>query len=75
MTTIQLDIPEDVAQVLGSFIKPKVEFVLEAIREIIARERHNELDRLLTEGYQATFEEDLALTKEFAAIDFETIDL
>ena len=69
MTTIQIDIPEDVSRVLNTSIKPKEEFVLEAIREKIAREQQDELRQLLIEGYQATSEEDLALTKEFEAID------
>jgi len=39
MTTIQLNIPDEIARVINSFSQPKEEFVLEAIEEKIIREK------------------------------------
>ncbi len=39
MTTIQLNIPDEIARLMNSFSKPKEEFVLEAIEEKIIREK------------------------------------
>ena len=36
-------------------------------------ENEKDLNALLIEGYQATRDEDLALTKEFEAADFENV--
>ena len=39
MTTIQLNIPDEVARLINSFSQAKEEFVLEAIEEKIIREK------------------------------------
>ncbi len=39
MTTIQLNIPDETARLIGSFSQAKEEFVLEAIEEKIIREK------------------------------------
>ena len=39
MTTIQLNIPDEIASLINSFSQPKEEFVLEAIEEKIVREK------------------------------------
>lgn len=39
MTTIELDIPDEIARAISSFSQPKEEFVLEAIEEKIRREQ------------------------------------
>ena len=39
MTTIELNIPDEIARVISSFSQPEEEFVLEAIEEKIERER------------------------------------
>ena len=39
MTTIQLNIPDEIAHLITSFSLPKEEFVLEAIEEKISREK------------------------------------
>jgi hypothetical protein len=69
MRTLQVTIPDDVFGVLSSLDK----FVLEAIQEKIERENRQNLKELLAEGYKATAKENLALTKEFAAADFENL--
>jgi hypothetical protein len=39
MTTIQLNISDEIARVISAFSQPKEEFVLEAIQEKISREK------------------------------------
>ncbi|HXG83463.1 MAG TPA: hypothetical protein VNI84_05480 [Pyrinomonadaceae bacterium] len=39
MTTIQLNIPDEIARLISSFSQAKEEFVLEAIEEKISREK------------------------------------
>ena len=73
MRTLQVTIPDDVFGVLSSFSKPQDKFVLEAIQEKLERENRQNLKELLAEGYKATAKEDLVLTKEFEAVDFENL--
>ena len=67
MTTIQLNIPDEIARLMNSFSKPKEEFVLEAIEEKISREkgkvklaerRIGETEALTQRAAFATFAED-----------------
>lgn len=39
MTTIQLNVPDEIARLISSFSQAKEEFVLEAIEEKISREK------------------------------------
>lgn len=39
MTTIELNIPDEIARLINSFSQPREKFVLEAIEEKISRER------------------------------------
>jgi hypothetical protein len=73
MRTLQVTIPDDVFGVLSSFSKQQDKFVLEAIQEKLEREKRQNLKELLAEGYKATAEEDLVLTKEFEAADLENL--
>jgi hypothetical protein len=65
MRTLQVTIPDDVFGVLSTFANRQDKFVLEAIQEKLEREKRQNLNELLAEGYKATATEDLALTKEF----------
>lgn len=65
--TIQLEIPDGIAQQINSFSQPKEEFVLEAIEEKIRREkgkvklaerRISEAEALTQRAAFATFSED-----------------
>lgn len=47
--------------------------MLEAIQEKIEREKKDKLKLLLIEGYQATSEEDLEITKDFEGADFDNL--
>lgn len=73
MRTLQVTIPDEIFGVLSSLAKRQDEFVVEAIREKLEREKKQNLKQLLVEGYQATAKEDLALTKEFETADFENL--
>jgi hypothetical protein len=67
MTTIQLEIPDEIARLLNSISQPKEEFVLEAIEEKISREKGkvklagrniSETEALTQRAAFATFSED-----------------
>ena len=73
METIQLEIPSEMLGVINTLSKKKEEFVLEAIQEKIEREKKDKLKLLLIEGYQATSEEDLEITKDFEGADFDNL--
>ncbi|MCY7347269.1 MAG: hypothetical protein LH614_13730 [Pyrinomonadaceae bacterium] len=62
MKTIEIKLPDEIFGVLSTIAKQKDKFVVEAITEKIEREKKYSL---LVEGYQATFDEDLGLAKEF----------
>ncbi|MBC7796185.1 MAG: hypothetical protein H7Z37_04840 [Pyrinomonadaceae bacterium] len=73
MKTLEITIPDEVFGVLNSVAKPQNKFVLEAIQEKLEREKAQNFKQLLEEGYIATAKEDLALTKEFEAADFDKL--
>jgi hypothetical protein len=67
MMTIQLEIPDEIAQQINTFSQPKEEFVLEAIEEKIRREKGkvklaergiSEEEALTQRAAFATFSED-----------------
>ncbi|MGI8544952.1 MAG: hypothetical protein ACR2MD_15945 [Aridibacter sp.] len=68
MKTLEIKLPDEVFGVLSTIAKKKDKFVVDAIKEKIARENK---DSLLVEGYKATYAEDLAITKEFESADLE----
>ena len=70
MKTLEIKLPDEIFGVLSTITKRKDAFVIEAIKEKIEREKQHSL---LVEGYQTTFQEDLALAKEFEAADFENV--
>lgn len=65
MKTIQIELPDPIIDFIHSLSKQKEAFAREAIEEKVARETKNDLAALLTEGYQATAQEDLTISKEF----------
>ncbi len=70
MKTLEIKLPDEIFGVLSTIAKRKDKFVVEAIKEKIERENKHSL---LVEGYQATFDEDLLLVKEFEVADFENL--
>lgn len=73
MRTLQITIPDEIFGILSLYSKQQDEFVVEAIREKLEREKSKNLKKLLAEGYKATAKEDLALTKDFETADFENL--
>ena len=70
MKTIEVKLPDEIFGVLSVIAKQQDKFVVEAIKEKIEREKKHSL---LVEGYQATYQEDLSLAKEFETADFENV--
>ncbi len=70
MKTLEIKLPDEVFGVLSAIAKQQDKFVVEAIKKKIEREKKHSL---LVEGYQATFQEDSALAKEFETADFENV--
>ncbi len=73
MQTIEVNVPDDVLNSLGSVSKERETFVLEAVKEKINREKKRNLPLLLAEGYRAVAKEDLKVAKEFETADFENL--
>ena len=71
--TLQLNLSEKMMKTLDLLVKQRETFIIEAIEEKIEREKKKQLITLLEQGYKATSEEDLLLTQEFEAIDFENL--
>ncbi|MEO8074361.1 MAG: hypothetical protein ABI891_13795 [Acidobacteriota bacterium] len=70
MKTLEIKLPDEIFGVLSTMTNRKDKFVAEAVKEKIEREKKYSL---LVEGYQATFEEDLSLAKEFEIADLENL--
>lgn len=68
MKIIEVKLPDEIFGVLSAIAKQKDKFVVEAIREKLEREKKENLNQLLAEGYKATAKEDLELMKEFEPI-------
>ncbi len=69
MSAIRMNItlPEDIAQTLKEMAGPRGQssFVAESIRFYAKRIKRQRLKKELEEGYKATANEDLALTRDF----------
>lgn len=70
---LEINVPDEVFSGLNISAQQREEFVMEAVKEKIEREKQQNLEALLAEGYKATYDEDLALTKEFEAADSEDL--
>lgn len=75
MKTIEVNIPDEIIGFLGSVSSERGKFALKAIEEKIRRKKIQDLKPLLVKGYQATYDEDLTITKEFEAADLKSIRL
>jgi len=73
MKTIEINVPDEILGFLGSVSNEREKFVLEAIKEKVSRERKHNLKTLLAEGYQAKFDEDFEITKDFEAADLQNV--
>lgn len=73
MKTIEIELSDPVVAFIHLLSKQEDVFAREAIEEKVAREKENNLTQLLMEGYQATAEEDLRISKDFEHADFENL--
>ena len=78
MSTVRLNItlPEELSRKLDELAGPreKSRFISETIAERIRQIQTEQLEDQLEEGYKATKEEALALSREFEAADLEGWD-
>jgi len=70
---LNITIPKDLAYALNRFAGPRKrsQFIAEAVRQQIEKKEKEELEKILEEGYQASAQESLAITKEFEIADLE----
>lgn len=71
-----ITVPKELAHTLDNLTGPRKRsrFIAEAVKQRIEQLEKEELEKTLEEGYRATAEESLTLTKEFEAVDLEGWD-
>ncbi len=78
METVRMNItlPSSLAKELKQITaqRKRSKFISDAIAQKIKQIKEQQLEKLLIEGYQATREEGLKLTKEFEQLDIEGWD-
>ncbi|MDA3788129.1 MAG: hypothetical protein PF503_06505 [Desulfobacula sp.] len=76
MVRLNITIPSSIAEELNQCAAPRKrsQFIAEAITMRIRQLKEKTLEVILAEGYQATKNEGLKITKEFEAIDIENWD-
>lgn len=76
MTRINITLPTSVAEALNQYsgTRKRSQFIAEAIKMRIRQLEAKKMAALLTEGYQATKNEGLKITKEFETADLENWD-
>ncbi len=76
--TVRLNItlPKQLFEAMNRMTEPRKRsrFIAEAVRQKIEQKEKEEMEKLLEEGYQASAEEGLAVTKEFESADLEGWD-
>ena len=73
MKTIEVNVPDEILDFLGTASSDQEKFVLEAIEEKVNREKKRNLKSLLVDGYRSTTKEDLQITEEFETADLENL--
>ena len=70
---LNFTVPEDIAKELKSRVKKskRSAFVAEAVRERLENLKKKQLEQELIEGYQARYEEDKAINKEWEQVTLE----
>ena len=73
---LNITLPKEVAESLNRMTKPRKRshFIATAIVERIERRQKEKLEKDLEEGYRATSQEALAISKEFETLDLEGWD-
>ena len=70
--TLPRDLVESINQIAGP--RNRSRMISESVREYIWQRKKTELEKRLEEGYRASAAENIAMTKEFEAIDLEGWD-
>ena len=70
--TLPRDLVESMNQIAGP--RNRSRMISESVREYIWQRKKTELEKRLEEGYRASAAENIAMTKEFEAIDLEGWD-
>ena len=73
---LNITLPKKLVQSLDKLAGPgkRSRFIAEALDNQIQQYEKAKLEKLLAEGYRATEKEDVALAKEFEAVDLEGWD-
>lgn len=73
---LNLTLPRDLVESLNQIAGPRnrSRMISESVREYIRQRKKTELEKQLEEGYRASAAENIAMTKEFEAIDLEGWD-
>jgi metal-responsive CopG/Arc/MetJ family transcriptional regulator len=73
---LNVQVPEDLAREINRLAgqRKRNQFLVDAIRRRVEEIRKEELARQLIEGYTARREEDIAMAREFEAVDLEGWD-
>lgn len=64
MASLNIILPDDIAKEIANK-QDKSRFIVEALKEKIERDKQQEIEPLLFEGYKAAFNEDLALDADW----------
>ena len=70
--TLPKEIAQELSEITGS--RKRSSFIAEAIKQRIAQQKKEKMNKLLEEGYKATAKEDMEITKDFEAVDLEGWD-
>jgi len=70
MKRLNITLPEEIVHEIKSFPN-KSRFIAEALKEKIERIKKEKIDKLLTEGYKATKEEDKRIDEEWEKVTLE----
>jgi len=73
---LNIILPRDVAESLKEIAGPRnrSRVISESIREYLSQRKKVELEKQLEEGYQASAKVNIAIAKEFEAVDLEGWD-
>ena len=73
---LNITLPKELVRSLDKLAGPRKRsrFIAEALENQIKQYEKTKLEKLLAEGYRATEKEDVALAKDFEAVDLEGLD-
>ena len=74
MSSIEINIPEELSNVILQITNDKQLFIIEAIKERIKQVREGNLEKQLVEGYKYTAKNHSQLIKDFTFTDLENWD-